>query len=78
MACPKQVTPQVPEQAIEDGTSGTVKAELHIQGGKVTRVNILSGPRIFHAAVRAAVGRYGCAANDQEMVAVQDFTFKVD
>lgn len=78
VACPKQVAPEMPDKAIDDGLSGTVKAELHIQGGKVTRVNVLSGPRVFHAAVRAAASRYGCAASDQEVIAIQEFTFKVD
>lgn len=79
VACPKQVQPDVPQKAVDDGVSGTVKAELRIKGGKVIDVRILSGPRIFHAAVRSAVMRYECAVSgDAEVVATQNFSFKVE
>jgi len=78
LVCPKQVTPDVPDKAVDQGISGVVKAELHVRAGKVVSVQILSGPKIFHAAVRAAVVRYECIAAEGETVATQDFNFKVE
>ena len=79
VACPKQVKPEAPRKAIDDGISGSVKAEAHIKGGKIIDVRILSGPRVFHAAVRAAMQRYECqASGDAEVIAFQEFTFKVE
>ena len=77
LACPTQVAPQVPEKAVRDGLSGTVRAQATIRGGVVSEVAILSGPRVFHAAVRAAMEQYRCSAADGT-VAVQDFSFKVE
>ncbi|HSV52372.1 MAG TPA: energy transducer TonB [Burkholderiaceae bacterium] len=78
IVCPKQVRPEMPQRALDDGISGTVKAEVHVRSGRVVDVKILSGPRVFHAGVRAAMLRYECASGDTEVVATQDFTFKVD
>jgi protein TonB len=79
VACPKQVKPDVPERAIEEGIGGTVRAEVRIRGNKVVDVRPLSGPRVFYPAVRAAVMRYEChGAPDVDTVATQDFTFKID
>ncbi|MEK8029116.1 energy transducer TonB, partial [Ideonella sp. BYS139W] len=79
VACPKQVPPEMPDKALEDGISGTVKAELRIKAGKVVGVQILSGPRVFHAAVRRAAAAYGCTTPpDVELIAIQDFTFHVE
>jgi protein TonB len=78
VACPKQVAPEMPDKAVDEGISGTVRTELRIKGGKVVGVQILSGPRVFHAAVRAAVARYGCSTGDAEVTAMQEFAFKVD
>jgi periplasmic protein TonB len=78
LACPKQVRPEVPAKAVDEGIEGTVKAEARIRGGKVVEVRITSGPRVFHAAVRAAMLAYQCSSGDAEIVATQDFTFKLD
>jgi len=78
LACPKQVKPEMPQKAVDDGIEGTVKAEVHVRNGKVMDVRILSGPRIYYAAVRAAMLRYECVNGDAEVIATQDFTFKVD
>lgn len=78
VTCPKQVAPKVPRRAVDDGISGTVRAELHIVAGKVVATKILSGPAIFHDAVRAAVAGYECLATDGEVVATQNFIFKVE
>ncbi|MCE4058728.1 hypothetical protein LXM60_00705 [Pandoraea sputorum] len=67
----------MPGKALDDGIGGTVRAEVRIRGGKVVDVN-LSGPRIFYASVKTALAQYQCATSgDEEVVATQDFTFKV-
>lgn len=78
LACPKQVKPDMPQKALDDGIEGTVKAEVHVRNGKVVEIRILSGPRIYHAVVRAAMLRYECVNGDAEVIATQDFTFKLD
>lgn len=78
LACPTQVRPEMPAKAIDEGIEGTVKAEARIRNGRVAEVRILSGPRVYHAAVRAAMLAYQCSSGDSEIVATQDFTFKFD
>jgi len=41
-------------------------------------VTILSGPRVFHAAVKAAMMQYGCITDGSEVVATQEFNFKLE
>ncbi|KLN57412.1 energy transducer TonB [Variovorax paradoxus] len=77
VACPTQVKPEIPAKALQDGISGVVRAQATIQGGAIGDVQILSGPRIFHAAVRSALRQYKCTAADGT-VATQDFAFKVE
>lgn len=77
VACPTQAKPQVPEKALRDGLSGTVRAQATIMGGVVSAVEIQSGPRVFHAAVREAMQKYRCTAPDGT-VAMQAFEFRVD
>jgi len=77
VACPTQVAPLMPQRAIDDGISGVVKAKIEISNGVVKDVVILSGPRVFHSAVKAAVMRYSCIS-DGDISATQDFTFKVE
>lgn len=77
IACPTQVRPEMPARALREGTSGTVRAQATIVGGVVSAVEILSGPRVFHAAVREAMQKYRCTAPDGT-VAVQAFDFRVE
>ena len=77
IACPTQVRPELPARAMRDGVSGTVQAQATIVGGLVSAVEILSGPRVFHAAVREAMQKYRCTAPDGT-VAVQTFDFRVE
>ena len=77
VACPTQVAPSMPQRAIDDGISGVVKAKIEISNGVVKDVVILSGPRVFHSAVKAAVMRYSCIS-DGDIIATQDFTFKLE
>ncbi|MEI7515399.1 MAG: energy transducer TonB [Betaproteobacteria bacterium] len=78
VACPTQVAPEMPRRALQDGTEGVVKAQILIKNGTVQEVTILSGPRVFHAAVKAAILRYKCVADGPEVVATQDFNFKLE
>ena len=77
IACPTQVAPSMPQRAIDEGISGVVKARIEISYGVVKDVVILSGPRVFHSAVKAAVMRYSCIS-DGDISATQDFTFKLE
>ena len=78
VACPTQVAPEMPRKALQDGTEGIVKAQILIKNGVVQEVTILSGPRVFHAAVKNAIAQYKCVADGPEVVATQDFNFKLE
>jgi len=78
VACPTQVTPEMPRKAIQESTEGVVKAQALIKDGAVRDVTILSGPRVFHAAVKAAMMQYKCTADSGEITAIQEFSFKID
>jgi protein TonB len=77
VACPTQVPPEMPRKAIQDGITGVVRAQAVIVNGVVKDVSILSGPRVFHASVRAAMMQYRCV-NDGEVTATQEFNFKLE
>jgi protein TonB len=77
VACPTQVAPEMPRKALQDGIQGVVKASALIVNGVVKEVIILSGPRVFHSAVRSAMMQYRCV-NDGEITATQEFNFKVE
>ena len=78
IACPTQVPPEMPRKALQDGTEGVVKAQALIVGGSVKEVTILSGPRVFHSAVRSAMMQYKCTQNSGEILATQEFNFKLE
>jgi protein TonB len=79
VACPTQVAPEVPRKAADEGVGGVVRAQIRIQGGTVTEVQILSGPRVFHDSVRKALSKYRCVSHgDQDVTATQDFKFQLD
>ena len=78
VACPTQVKPEIPVKALREGTSGIVKAQATIRNGRVVNVEILSGPRVFHNAVRDAMMQYKCISGSGDMIATQEFAFKVD
>lgn len=78
VACPSQVPPEMPRKALQDGTEGVVKAQARIKNGVVTEVTILSGPRVFHSAVREAMMQYKCTQDAGEVIAVQEFNFKIE
>lgn len=79
VACPTQVPPVMPRKAILDGTEGVVKAQIRIKTGVIQDVVILSGPRVFHAAVKTAMLQYKCISDaGGEVVATQEFNFKLE
>ena len=78
VACPTQVKPEMPRQALRDGTSGTVRAQATIRDGRVVSVEVQSGPRIFHNAVREAMMQYKCITSGGDIIATQEFSFKVN
>lgn len=79
VACPTQVPPEMPRKAIQDGTEGVVKAQIRIKAGVIQDVTIVSGPRVFHAAVKAAMMQYKCISDaGGEVVATQEFNFKLE
>ena len=78
LACPTQVTPDMPRKALQDGTVGIVRAQALIRDGSVKEVTILSGPRVFHAAVRNAMLQYKCTSESGDVLATQEFSFKVE
>jgi protein TonB len=78
VACPTQVPPEMPRKALQDGTEGVVKAQARIKDGVVKEVTILSGPRVFHAAVRDAMMQYKCTQDAVEVLAVQEFNFRME
>jgi protein TonB len=53
-------------------------ARALIRDGAVREVTILSGPRVFHSAVRDAMMQYKCITDSGEVSATQEFGFKVD
>lgn len=77
IVCPTQVPPEMPRKALIDGTQGVVRAQVRIADGAVREVTFLSGPRIFYAAVRAAMLQYKCSREGGEVLATQDFNFKL-
>jgi periplasmic protein TonB len=78
VACPTQVKPEMPRKALQEGTEGVVKAQALIQDGVVKQVTILSGPRVYHNAVRDAMMQYKCVSGPGDVLATQEFVFKID
>ena len=70
----------MPRRALQDGTQGVVKAQIVLKGGAVQDVTILSGPRVLHATVKAAIAQYKCVADSAgpEVTVTQEFSFKID
>ncbi len=78
LACPTQVPPEMPRRALRDGIEGVVKAQIHVKGGSIVEVTILSGPRVFHAAVKAAMLQYTCVTDGGDVIATQEFNFRFE
>ena len=78
VACPTQVAPDMPRRALQDGTGGVVRAQALIRDGVVKEVTILSGPRVFHTAVRNAMLQYKCTSGAGDVLTTQEFNFKIE
>lgn len=78
LVCPTQVPPEMPRKALQEGIEGVVKAQIHVKDGTILDVTILSGPRVFHAAVKAAMLQYRCITDEGEVTATQEFTFRLE
>ncbi|MDQ6880839.1 MAG: substrate-binding domain-containing protein [Pseudomonadota bacterium] len=74
--CATQVKPEMPRKASQEGAEGVVRAQALIRDGIVKEVTILSGPRIFHAAVREAMLQYKCTSETGDVLAPQEFVFR--
>ncbi len=78
LICHRQVRPDMPALAIEEGIGGTVIAHARVQHGRVSEVHIVSGPAIFHDAVRRAMLRYRCEdLGDRAVTVTQEFSFRL-
>ncbi|MDE2153372.1 MAG: hypothetical protein KGJ85_13685, partial [Betaproteobacteria bacterium] len=78
LVCRQQVRPAMPALAIEEGVGGTVVAQARVVHGRVSSVAIVSGPEIFHRAVRQAMLRYRCEDLGGRAVTVtQEFRFQL-
>jgi parvulin-like peptidyl-prolyl isomerase len=73
--CRKMVAPEFPAAALQDGTKGTVVAEMRVENGKIAEILSLSGPSIFYPVVIAAVNKYECDRLDRAVIATQTFDF---
>jgi protein TonB len=78
VACPTQVKPEMPRAALKDHIEGVVVAKALIRDGAVKEVTIVSGPRVYHNAVRDAMMQYKCISDSGEVIATQEFGFKID
>lgn len=78
LVCPTQVPPEMPRKALQEGIEGVVKAQIHVKDGTILDVTILSGSRVFHAAVKAAMLQYRCVADGGEVTATQEFNFRLE
>ena len=78
LKCSTQVSPIMPDKAHRDGVGGQVKAKARIKNGVVEDVTIISGPTVFHEAVREAMMQYKCISDAAEVIVTQEFNFKND
>lgn len=77
--CPTRVDPVMPKFAIDNNIEGQVKALVRIDKGAVTDVTIISGPSVFHEAVRDAVLQYKCSTDSSTAASVTlTFDFKIE
>jgi periplasmic protein TonB len=78
LICPGQVRPEIPRQALLNNIQGLVQAQATVQDGQVKDVRILSGPYVFHEAVKTAMRQYRCTAQNSTVVAMQSFNFRFE
>lgn len=77
--CPVQVEPKWPETVYTEALSDevVVKTLARVRDGRVVSVDILSGPRVLHRAVREAMLQYRCQTLPGVIHEItQDFSFR--
>jgi protein TonB len=67
----------MPVRATRESIEGTVKAQIHIKNGVIVEFTMLSGNRVFSQSVKAAMMQYKCVTDGSDVVAVQEFEFKL-
>lgn len=67
--------PEYPVKAQRDGIAGKVDLVMRIQNGRVASLLSISGPEVFHPAVRLALRGYRCKWLDQPVVVETSFMF---
>lgn len=78
LICPGQIRPEIPRQALLNNIQGLVQAQATVQDGQVKDVRILSGPYVFHEAVKTAMRQYRCTTQNNPVVAMQSFNFRFE
>jgi len=78
LICPNQVPPEIPRKALLDNIQGLVQAQAVVLDGHIKDVRILSGPRVFHEAVKSAMQQYKCSVHSSPVVAMQSFNFSFE
>ena len=77
--CPVQLAPRWPDAVYAEGLNdeAQVQALAQVRNGRVVSVEILSGPRVLHRAVREAMLQYRCQTPPGETLEItQIFTFR--
>ena len=74
----KQYAPKMPRKALQDGISGTVRVQVLFTNGEPNQVTILSGPSVFHDAVREHLMGYVCTGLTKPINGTQEFKFTVE
>lgn len=78
LICPNQVPPEIPRKALLENIQGLVQAQAVVLDGHIQDVRILSGPRVFHEAVKSAMQQYKCSVHPNPVVAMQSFNFSFE
>lgn len=70
------IRPEFPRKAAAEKISGLVIAEILVSGGAVKAVQIISGPKIFHASVSGALLHTTCPGISDTTIIRQEFSFQ--
>jgi protein TonB len=73
-----QGRPQFPKEAIVKRINGVVNVTVVVKDGVVAEILQMTGPRVYHNAVKDALAKYRCAASSMPIIASQTFNFQVD
>jgi hypothetical protein len=73
--CEARRSPEYPIKARRDGVTGKVDVVMRIENGQVTTLLSITGPEVFHPAVRLALRGYRCKVLDRPVVVTTSFTF---